>query len=69
MRVISCASRGRSRGDWDKGGHRQKLELNSDRYSNAVTSLQKDYMIAIVYESERIIPVKGQERENSKKKD
>lgn len=53
MRVISCASRGRSIGDWDKGGHRQMLELNSDRYSNAVTSLQKDYMIAMVYDNEK----------------
>lgn len=53
MRVISCASRGRSKGDWDKGRHRQMLELNSDRYSNAVTSLQKDYMIAMVYDNEK----------------
>ena len=38
------------------------LELNSDRYSNAVTGLQKDYMIAMVYEtSERSVLVKGQE--------
>lgn len=29
------------------------LELNSDRYSNAVTSLQKDYMIAMVYETSK----------------
>lgn len=29
------------------------LELNSDRYSNAVTSLQKDYMIAMVYDNEK----------------
>ena len=29
------------------------LELNSDKYSNAVTSLQKDYMIVMVYDNEK----------------
>ena len=26
------------------------LELGSDRFSNALSSVQKDYMVAIIYE-------------------
>ncbi len=48
MRVISCASRGR--GD----GNRQTLEMNSPDYANSLTSVRKDCMIAIVYESDDI---------------
>jgi DNA (cytosine-5)-methyltransferase 1 len=41
----SCASRGRSDGDWYTSEHRQKLELGSEIISNAVTGIQKDYML------------------------
>lgn len=58
MRVIGCASRGRGE------GNRQTLELNSPDYANSLTSVRKDCMIAIIYETDiRAVPVKGQERE------
>ena len=44
MKVISCASRGRGKND-ENGKNSQHLEINSDQYSNAITSVQKDYMI------------------------
>lgn len=49
-RAIGCAFRGRSKGEWHESEHRQMLELNSDLYSNAISSVQKDYMIALIYE-------------------
>lgn len=51
MRAISCALRGRSKGEWYSSEHRQMLELGSDRFSNALSSVQKDYMVAIIYET------------------
>jgi len=50
--VISCASRGRSRGGWYESEHYQQLELNSRDYSNSITSLLKDFMILEVYEGD-----------------
>lgn len=50
-RAIACASRGRSQGDWYSSEHRQMIEFNSDKYSNSITSVQKDCMVALVYES------------------
>ena len=52
VRVIGCASRGRSVGEWHSSPHRQMLEVNSDKFSNAVSSVQKDYMVALVYETD-----------------
>ena len=52
MRAISCAARGRSKGEWYSSEHRQMLEIGSDRFSNALSSVQKDYMVALVYEKE-----------------
>lgn len=49
--VVSCASRGRSKGDWHESEHRQMLEMNSDRFSNAISTVLKDYMVALVYET------------------
>lgn len=49
--VVGCASCGRSKGDWHSSEHRQMLELNSDRFSNAISSVQKDFMLALVYET------------------
>lgn len=51
MRVISCALRGRSKGEWHFSEHRQMLEMGSDRFSNALSSVQKDYMVCLVYET------------------
>lgn len=52
IRVIGCASRGRSvgGGTWHTSEHMQMLELNSDLFSNAISSVQKDCMVALVYE-------------------
>lgn len=52
MRVISCAARGRSNGEWHSSKHYQMLELGSERFSNALSSVQKDYMAALVYEKD-----------------
>ena len=49
-RAIGCASRGRCEGDWRDSEHYQKIELNSELFSNAVSTVQKDYMVALVYE-------------------
>ena len=46
--AISCASRGRSKGEWHNSEHRQMLEMNSDKFSNAISSVQKDYMVCLV---------------------
>jgi hypothetical protein len=48
---IGCASRGRSNGGWYESEHKQMLEMNSDRFSNAVSTVQKDYMVALIYET------------------
>jgi len=47
--AISCASRGRSKGAWHNSEHRQMLEMNSDKFCNAISSVQKDYMVCLVY--------------------
>lgn len=49
--AISCASRGRSKGAWHNSEHRQMLEMNSDRSSNAISTVQKDFMVALFYET------------------
>ena len=50
--AIGCASRGRSKGEWHHSEHRQMLEINSDKFSNAISSVQKDYMVCLVYEKD-----------------
>lgn len=49
--VIGCALRGRSKGNWYLTEHRQMIEFNSRRYSNAISTVQKDYLVAIIYET------------------
>jgi hypothetical protein len=49
---ISCASRGRGKTD-ESGKNSQHLEINSGEYSNAITSVQKDYLV-IEYEERNI---------------
>ena len=50
--AISCASRGRSKGEWHNSEHRQMLEMNSGRFSNAISTVQKDFMVALFYETD-----------------
>lgn len=49
-RTISCALRGRSKGEWYSSEHRQMLEMGSDRFSNALSSVQKDYLVCLILE-------------------
>lgn len=51
MRAISCAARGRSKEEWYSSKRRQMLEMGSEKVSNALTSVQKDYMVCLVYEN------------------
>ena len=48
-RAISCAVRGRSRGEWHSSEHRQMLEIGTE-ISNTLSSVQKDYMVCMIYE-------------------
>ena len=49
--AIGCASRGRAKGEWHNSEHRQMLEMNSDRFSNAISTVQKDFLVALIYET------------------
>ena len=48
-KILSCAIRGRSDGDWYTSEHRQCLEIGND-VSNAVTSVTKDCLLIEIYE-------------------
>lgn len=50
MRCKTCAFRGRARGEWHNSEHSQHLEIGGE-ISNAVSSVQKDYMMIMIYES------------------
>lgn len=50
-RAVGCASRGRSKGEWYSSVHRQMIEFNSDMFANSITSVQKDSMAALIYET------------------
>ena len=52
IKAIGCAIRGRSKGEWHNSEHRQMLEMNSDRFSNAISTVQKDFMVALLYDNE-----------------
>lgn len=53
MRVISAAMRGRSKGDWSTSEHVQRLEIQRvGGVSNSITSVQKDYLAVLVYETD-----------------
>ena len=49
-RYRTCAFRGRAEGEWHSSEHSQHLEIGGE-ISNAVSTVQKDYMVVIVYES------------------
>lgn len=44
-KVWSCASRGRSNGDWHSSEHQQKLEIGSGDFSNCISSVTKDFLL------------------------
>ena len=46
VRVMGCASRGRG----DNGTFEQDLQLNHSTWSNCLTTVQKDSMVAFIYE-------------------
>lgn len=52
IRVFSCAQRGRSDGDWHTSEHHQRIEIGYDKFSNAISTVQKDYMTMIINETE-----------------
>lgn len=54
MKVISCAFRGRSNGEWYMSEHHQKLEIGTD-VSNSITGVSKDFYVIEIYEREEII--------------
>ena len=45
----SCAVRTRSEGEWRETRHYRNVEVR-DRICNSITSLEKDYMVLMVYE-------------------
>jgi len=53
MKIISCAMRGRSGGDWYSSEHKQMLELGTD-ISNSITSVQKDSLVCEIYEQQQV---------------
>lgn len=48
-KIVSCAFRGRSDGDWHTSAHQQRLEIGGG-CSNSVTSVLKDFLIVEIYE-------------------
>lgn len=48
-KILSCAIRGRSDGDWRKSKHLQCLEIGDD-ISNAITSVTKDCLLIEICE-------------------
>lgn len=51
MKILTCAIRGRSDGDWYTSEHHQCLEIGGD-ISNAVTSVSKDSLIILIEDEE-----------------
>lgn len=49
MKILSCAMRGRSDGEWHESSHYQKLEIGGG-ISNSITSVQKDCLVIEIYE-------------------
>lgn len=49
--AVTCAMRGRSKRGWHHSEHRQMLEIGGG-ISNSITSVQKDYMICLIYETD-----------------
>lgn len=51
MKILSCAMRGRSEGEWHSTPHHQHLEMGT-MISNAVTSVLKDCLVLEIYEED-----------------
>ena len=49
LRIRTCASRGRSDGEWYSSQHLQRLEIGAN-ISNAISTIAKDFMMLIVYD-------------------
>lgn len=52
-KVLACATRGRSDGEWHASEHHQRIELG-DEIANAVTSVAKDCLICEIYEGDAV---------------
>lgn len=52
-KILTCAIRGRSDGDWRSSEHEQRLEIGTD-IANSITSVSKDSMILVTYEETEI---------------
>ena len=63
MKALTCATRGRSDGDWHESEHRQRLEVGG-QISNSITSVAKDSLV-LIYE-ERNDKIKTDERRGHK---
>lgn len=50
MKAISCAIRTRSEGDWHTTSHQSLLELGGG-CANSITSVQKDSLVLIIFET------------------
>ena len=57
-KILTCAIRGRSDGDWHTSEHRQRLEIG-DNIANSITSVNKDSLIILIEDEE--IKVKDSE--------
>lgn len=49
LRIKTCASRGRSDGDWYSSPHNQRLEIGGG-ISNSISTIAKDFMVLVEYE-------------------
>lgn len=49
LQVTTCALRGRADGDWYQNPHTQRLEINKEGISNAISSIAKDFLIYMEY--------------------
>lgn len=53
MKILSCAMRGRSEGEWHMSQHRQHLEIGTT-ISNSITSVMKDCLVIFIYEETQV---------------
>lgn len=53
MRVIPAAMRGRGGVSSEKDSWHLVLEIREDGISNAITSVQKDYLVIEIYETDQ----------------
>lgn len=51
MKILICAIRGRSKGDWHTSKHTQTLEIGGG-VSNSLTSVAKDSYVIEIYDGQ-----------------